>query len=164
MDKPKYILAGELQGEGKSLKEIASILNVAKSTAIDFVYKFRHPDKFKLKHNQSNRRYYQRHKEEISSRRKGEWRKHQHRLWRERLTTTIDGYVVTFYHLNKRPRPDLCELCNLQRKRLSYHHWDGNLNKGMWLCGQCHRFVTRVDKGQVEEYKALRDGIERSLS
>lgn len=164
MKKPKYILAGELKEKGKSLKEISNILNVAKSTATDFLYKFRHPEKFKLKHRRNNQRYYQRHKEEISSRRKGEWRKHQHRLWRERLTTTIDGRRVTFYHLNKRPHPEVCELCSLYRERLYYHHWDGNLNKGMWLCGQCHRFVTRVDKGQVETYKALRERIDRALS
>ena len=74
-----------------------------------------------------------------------------------RVGTTING-VRRQYKVNKRPRPDFCELCEWPISQvLHWHHWDDqHLEWGLWLCGACHSWVGRADRGYYERYINLR--------
>ena len=81
-----------------------------------------------------------------------------------RRNTQLGTGGRTFRGLHKRPRPDNCELCGLDRThqgRLFYHHWDdNNLSLGMWLCYRCHIFVGALDLGLTATmYKELKERI-----
>jgi len=120
-----------------------------------------HKDQIRLEH----ARYYQENKEKIKARVKANY--HNGDKQRRRQTTLhINGKRVG--GLNKRlyPEDDLCELCDHQSKRLSYHHWDGqNLNKGLWLCIQCHRLAEAMDKGEnyPTKYLVLKAKVENGV-
>ncbi len=83
---------------------------------------------------------------------------------RRRLLYTDGGMVKD---LSKRPYPDVCELCGVEKlKGLAYHHWDpGNPGLGIWLCNACHRvaeFLDRADWNKVAEtYLALKEHIRK---
>jgi predicted amidophosphoribosyltransferase len=89
---------------------------------------------------------------------------------RRRCIGTTAGYIGK---LNKRlyPKDQKCELCNLEKKRLPYHHWDDyNPSKGIWMCNRCHTVVTYIEEGiekrVVSNYKYLKtviDNYENSL-
>lgn len=56
------------------------------------------------------------------------------------------GRVI--YGLHKRPNPDHCELCDIDKTRVVYHHWDDtNKSKGIWVCqtNMCHNLAEAVD-------------------
>jgi hypothetical protein len=127
----------------------------------EYLYKARHLEKKLAQHRAHDKRYY--YKDLEKSRRKSReyWKKHPEKWQIERLGTVINGQPVTIYHLNKRRRPENCELCQKQRKRLVYHHWDdSNFNKGMWLCLGCHHFISRVERGDLEIYERIKIKIE----
>ena len=55
--------------------------------------------------------------------------------------------TIAITGLNKRDYPERCEICNKNRKRLVYHHWDdSNYNKGIWCCGRCHQIIECMDR------------------
>jgi hypothetical protein len=164
MNKPKYLQALELRQQGLSWAEIALALRVKVQRVKEYLYKARHLEKKLAQHRAHNRRYY--YKDLEKSRRKSReyWRRDPERWQRERLVTVVNGKQVTLYHLNKRKRPGNCELCHNLRKRLYYHHWDGlDPSKGMWLCSNCHPFVSRVERGDVELYETLKSKIEAEI-
>ena len=78
----------------------------------------------------------------------------------KKLRTIVNGVEVV-YEVNKRPRPETCELCTVEapwdKKRLYWHHWDdSNLDLGMWLCMRCHLFAGRVESGMYTKYQDLK--------
>ena len=157
----RYEQAIKLRQEGKSLKEIASLMGIEVCTVQTYLYKCLHKQKLLEKQRRANRRFYQRHKKEISKRRK-KWRKEN--LEKIRETTlcivTKNGKNRTIYGLKKRKRPEECELCG-KKRRLVYHHWDdSNYNKGMWICRGCHLKVEWMERGGAKKYENLKNKIE----
>jgi len=59
--------------------------------------------------------------------------------------------------INKRPRPNACEICVREIKRLDYHHWnDTNPEWGLWLCPSCHNMAEGIDKDYHTIYLKLK--------
>jgi hypothetical protein len=57
----------------------------------------------------------------------------------------------------KRTRPNNCELCEQNRRRLYYHHWqEDNPSIGLWLCNMCHSFAEIYDKKMSPKYRHLK--------
>lgn len=70
---------------------------------------------------------------------------------------TINGKRV---RLNKRPRPNACEVCGIVVDRLDYHHWDDEHPcLGLWLCLSCHKMAERIDKGLHITYLREKHGM-----
>jgi hypothetical protein len=68
--------------------------------------------------------------------------------------TSING-VRRSYKVQKRPRPDHCEICNKEVSHLAWHHWnDNDLDLGLWVCPYpCHGFAEGIDAGlKVKDY------------
>jgi len=62
--------------------------------------------------------------------------------------------------VNKRPRPNACELCGKERDRFHYHHWDDKKpERGMWVCMRCHSHITACEKGFCEKYLKLKNKL-----
>jgi len=64
---------------------------------------------------------------------------------------TIKG--KQFYNINKRPYPpeSRCELCNKEKKKFDYHHWnDTHPEKGLWLCFRCHGLAETLDRYGID--------------
>lgn len=81
---------------------------------------------------------------------------------RTRITTRVNGKAMIITGLNKRPRPDVCEICG-KEGLLGYHHWNGlNPNIGIWLCPSCHFAVGVIDENPnfAERYFALKKSVE----
>lgn len=68
--------------------------------------------------------------------------------------TTLTTGTRTIYGLHKRPYPNFCEICGVERViRLHYHHWDDiNPSRGIWICAYCHRLVEFFEKGLIDFY------------
>lgn len=111
------------------------------------------PYKDKEKRRQAQRKYHQKHKKKINARKK------KNKCYRLTKLGTKNG-VVHGLHKRKYPKNNICELCKTQRKFLVYHHWDKDLNKGMWICNYCHCFVERHEKGFDKKYIKLKKKIE----
>jgi len=96
-----------------------------------------------------DREYHIAHKEVLNTRRREYFRAHA-------LKTTLNGREITVEGLQKRPRPNECEICGRTEpeiKILQYHHWDdGNLSMGIWVCYFCHMAVTCYEKGWTDRY------------
>jgi len=80
-----------------------------------------------------------------------------------RVRTTING-ITGFYRVQKRPRPENCEICGAYcpsgKKFLHWHHWDDyHLELGMWLCTWCHIFGNGVENGRYEKYLELKEKV-----
>ena len=78
-----------------------------------------------------------------------------------KLTIRINGKVHGV-KVNKRPKPEFCELCcdegspELQN-RLSWHHWDRRTgDKGLWLCFRCHRLAEYLDGNFNDQDRLLK--------
>ena len=85
--------------------------------------------------------------------------------YRRKHIVYVNGKAVL---VNKRSRPEVCELCEKQRKRLDYHHWDdNNPSKGVWVCNLCHIIVEALDKNTlfkiISKYKRLYTVINQSI-
>jgi hypothetical protein len=161
MNRPKYLQALDLRERGLSTAEIALRLEINPRRVKDYLYKARHLEYKLALHRACSRRYYYKDLEKSRAKSREYWRRDPERWQREKLVTVIDGQRVTIYHLNKRKRPDNCELCQKLRKLLFYHHWDSsNFSKGMWLCIGCHHFISRVERGDFETYKTIKAKIE----
>ena len=156
MNKPKYLQALDLRNQGLSYAEIASHLGTKPIRVKEYLYKARHLEKKLAQHRAHDRRYYYKDLEKSRKKSRDYWQKDPARWQRERLGTVIDGKRVTLYHLNKRERPESCELCDRFGRQLYYHHWDNDFNKGIWICLSCHSFVTRIEKGDAEKYLELK--------
>lgn len=64
-----------------------------------------------------------------------------------RRHTTLGTHGKIYTGLDKRKRPEKCEICKEPTNRLAYHHWDdSNLNKGIWCCTQCHWLIEYYEK------------------
>ena len=69
---------------------------------------------------------------------------------------TVDGKVLR--NINKRPRPDYCEICHKYRNRLEWHHWDDKEPElGLWLCIRCHAGVEFIEQGKDKVYLTLKE-------
>lgn len=76
--------------------------------------------------------------------------------YRKHSINTTEGRI----YVEKRDRPNNCELCGRLVDRLDYHHWDkANPRLGLWLCISCHIFAERVDRDMVDKYLALKGSI-----
>ena len=81
------------------------------------------------------------------------------REYQRRFRLVINGKGVA---VNKRPRPNSCELCKLAKPRLNYHHWDdGKPHLGIWVCGRCHAFITLLGLGFEPRYSELKYQVEK---
>lgn len=101
----------------------------------------------------SGKKYRETHKEKIYLR---------HKIYNnKRVLPSKDGKLCC--GLNKRAKPELCELCN-NGGRLVYHHWDDNyMDMGIWLCLPCHFVSELIDKKGtdiIEKYMYLKKDIE----
>lgn len=114
------------------------------------------PFKDKEKRSESNRRYYQKNKDKINERKK------RNKTIRLTALGTSSGMV---HGLRKRPYPidSKCELCNQTKTRLSYHHWDEDLNKGIWICWYCHCFAERMEDGYEKYLELLKRKVELEM-
>ncbi len=62
--------------------------------------------------------------------------------------------------VEKRPRPDNCEVCGCTPKRLDYHHWDDNHPElGIWVCKTCHDMCEGIEKGLDKRYLIVKQSI-----
>ena len=106
----------------------------------------------------------------------------QKRRGRERrLCTTLNGKSITIGGLLKRPYPEdsKCELCNKEKRRLGYHHWENTEEllmhissdknpiflKGIWICQPCNNFVHRLTEFPflAEAWFALKGMIDKEV-
>ena len=66
------------------------------------------------------------------------------------------------YLCRKRPKPELCELCEKKPPK-AYHHWgpiiEGEYVPGIWVDHRCHQFAELFDKGFSETYQAVKEAI-----
>ena len=70
----------------------------------------------------------------------------------------INGKYV---YVQKRPRPDICEICGKTARKLDYHHWDDkHLEWGVWVCVRCHAKCAFVENGGYEQYITLKKQIQ----
>lgn len=88
------------------------------------------------------------------------------------------GNGKRIYGIKKRPYPknQRCELCQKEKKLLTYHHWDdndlvkGKKVKGIWICQQCHLLISLLEKYPnypeiFADYQKLKEQInKRSLN
>lgn len=85
-------------------------------------------------------------------------RKNSRDYVRTHYITVQDG--TTAVALYKRVRPASCEICNHEKRKLDYHHWDDSTpSLGIWSCHDCHRVAEGVDKGLHLVYLALKEKI-----
>ncbi len=57
-------------------------------------------------------------------------------------TGTCKANATVYKHLNKRPHPGICELCDKDKRLLHYHHWDDDYPEiGLWVCVKCHKIA-----------------------
>jgi len=85
----------------------------------------------------------------------------QRREWRtiNRVSTTVKGKRGS-HKVEKRPKPQACEVCGKQDTRLNWHHWnDEHLEWGLWLCNYCHIGADFIDK-RLDTYLQLRSQVE----
>ena len=79
------------------------------------------------------------------------------RLYAREHSMYINGKRVK---VNKRPRPDTCELCGFGKPRLD----DNYPEKGLWLCGICHYLASMIEKGLHDKYLRLRQEVNGSTT
>ena len=90
---------------------------------------------------------------------------HQTRLHKQKLRNRKYFYLLSDdgkrhpVRVNKRPRPNSCELCNRTGCRLHYYHWDDNPAIGLWLCSICHRHVDACERGLIDKYLKLKEQL-----
>ena len=79
--------------------------------------------------------------------------------------TIISSTNGKFYRVNKRFRPNKCEICNKEKNRLDYHHWDNDFPAlGLWLCTRCHRSAEGFVHGfSIEKYLELKIKITKQF-
>ncbi len=72
---------------------------------------------------------------------------------------SITGIVKRDY-----PHDCYCEVCHINHKLLSYHHWDDTFPSwGVWMCAGCHAGTSFVENHKlVTTYVLLRDHIEKT--
>lgn len=97
------------------------------------------------------RKYYSENKEK--------YRKYQREYARQYLLN-VKGKKI---RVNKRIYQEKCELCNEEKSRIEYHHWnDEKPENGLWLCFNCHRLAEVIDKFGLEiakKYLKLKRGV-----
>jgi len=113
-------------------------------------YRQKYPDRVKV----SKKRYYEQHSKELNEKRKRS-------RWKTLIDTSIDGVRVRFKGLNKRDRPDKCEICGKQKRILHYHHWDDlKPELGLWVCRFCHIGISVYEDGRIDLYLKKKEEIE----
>lgn len=92
------------------------------------------------------------------------------RKWYSRNPNYMRNYMREYMRTNyishirvpkKRQRPESCEVCGRQPKRLAYHHWDDEHPEvGIWVCIFCHIIAETIDsavlENRVTKYNALK--------
>ena len=67
-------------------------------------------------------------------------------------------------HVDKRHRPEACEVCGYPKPRLNYHHWDDDHpEKGLWLCGICHYMAGMIERDLHNKYLRLKQDVDGSI-
>lgn len=80
-----------------------------------------------------------------------------HREYNRKYSLIVNG---KHRRVNKRPRPEECELCSWEHKVLHYHHWDDDKPElGIWVCGRCHTIVGGFERGITDKYLELKSVI-----
>lgn len=137
----------DLRKEGLTLQAIGERMRVCQSTVrYDLFSVYRENQK------QSQTKRREKVRNDIKLR---EERNQVSRDWKRKnnLSTIINGKHVAL-RVNKRSRPNSCELCGKTAKLLFYHHWDSEQPElGIWLCSdKCHSFAEAVDEGYMDKY------------
>ena len=96
--------------------------------------------------------------------RKERWRKWQRE---NKLTVYVNGKQFIIL-VRKRPRPETCEICNLPKDYLAWHHWNPEYPAlGVWACRKCHGLAEAVDNGSglehIERYLMLKEKYSRII-
>lgn len=122
-----------LRRQGLTVKEVAAHLEVCYQT----IYLYLN-NQGRLRQYETTRRWQEEHPQGARDYR------------RQHSAFTKDRKMV--YGITRRPRPETCELCRRNSRRLHYHHWnDEEIEVGLWLCTACHRLAEVVDKGAIED-------------
>ena len=71
----------------------------------------------------------------------------------------ITGIVKRDY-----PKDGFCEVCHVNHKLLSYHHWNDKFPSwGIWMCAGCHAGTSFIENHLLcTSYVLLRDNIEKT--
>jgi len=124
-----------LHSRGLTYSDIGELFGISASRAVQ------------IRHGNKNVKKYQ----------KTEFYLNYSRNYKRQNILVIDGKVV---RVNKRPRPDNCEVCGRIVKRLDYHHWDDDKPEfGIWLCQSCHKMAEGIDKDLHGKYIFLKESI-----
>lgn len=111
--------------------------------------------------------YYKLHPERYNERR--EKMKRWSRIRTEtHVGTYINGKLVFLEALNKRQKPEKCEICEDINDNLAYHHWDHSTpSHGMWVCYQCHMLIESWERGgeeKITKYLILKEIINEEMA
>ena len=88
----------------------------------------------------------------------------QREYFRKNYIHTINGHI----RVNKRPRPNNCEVCGRVKDILHYHHWDDIQPEfGIWVCRPCHFLISDFESGKITEkimkYLELKNMVEKEI-
>jgi len=106
----------------------------------------------------ASRKYYSLHKEECRARNreycKCPKRKEYSKKYNRDHYLLVNGKIV---RVSKRPFPRRCELCNREKKRFAWHHWDDRHPEfGLWLCNRCHLAAEAEEENLIDKYRELK--------
>lgn len=156
-NKREYQKAYYLANRDKILKRQAKYRSQHREQIrqLNRLYYMKNREKFR----ERNRRYYQENKDEVKA--YCERNRDRIRDWNRNHRVSSGGRTLSG---NKRTWRETCELCGKTPKRIEYHHWDDScLERGVWVCKPCHRFVERVDHRWYEKWMKLKEEIEKAV-
>ena len=114
------------------------------------------------KHKEYSRKYYQKNRLKLLGKVKVYDNSRRLYLRSLRRQNTLTSKGVRYVGLHKRTYTGYCELCEKEKERLVYHHWDTNVSKGLWLCVVCHWFVEGYEKGaRLDKYLVLKENLNK---
>lgn len=108
--------------------------------------------------------YYLNHIEEYKKYSKEWCLKNKSKRRQTRITSTDENGKNIYIKCEKRERPNVCEICNKERKLLSYHHWiKNNPSLGIWICSSCHFTCNILEKiSDIEDkYLKIKNSLEK---
>ena len=66
--------------------------------------------------------------------------------------------------VNRRPKPDHCEVCGSPTNKLSWHHWiDDEPEKGVYVCLFCHIIAETIDHMEKSNGSPYNERIRKYL-
>lgn len=107
-------------------------------------YREKHPDKIR----ERQRRHYYRHRQEILDRR------------RSNPCRQLEYAVKKKELIAGRPKPELCEICELPGRVISFDHCHSSGKFRGWLCTQCNT-VLGMSGDSPDTLRKLADYLER---